>query len=56
MFNFSVLPFCQSDTIYSNGEVFHISINIVPKIDYRLEINKLIQFTLQIDKSKSIIL
>jgi len=56
MFIFSLLPFCTSDIIYRNGEVFEITLNISRNSTILASILKKIEFTLNIEQNKTVIL
>ena len=56
MFNFSVLPFSTSDTIYRNGEVFELTLNINRLMNLETFILSNIECVLNIDRNQIITL
>lgn len=56
MFEFSFLPFSTSNTVYFNGEVYNIILNIDSQPVLNLGVSRVLNITLNIDQDSNIIL
>lgn len=56
MFEFSFLPFSTSNTIYFNGEIYNIDLNIDNLYEYSAQITKLVELSLNIEQDNTIVL
>jgi hypothetical protein len=56
MFEFSFLPFSTSNTLYFNGEIYNIILNIDRQPVLNFGVSKVLNITLNIDQDSNIIL
>jgi hypothetical protein len=56
MFEFSFLPFSTSNTIYFNGEIYNIILNIDRQPVLNFGVSTVLNITLNIDQNSNIIL
>lgn len=56
MFEFSFLPFSTSNTVYFNGEIYNIILNIDSKPVLNFGVSRVLNITLNIDQDSNIIL
>lgn len=56
MFEFSFLPFSTSNTVYFNGEIYNIILNIDSQAVLNFGVSRILNITLNIDQNSNIIL
>jgi len=56
MFEFSFLPFSTSNTLYFNGEIYNIILNIDRQPVLNFGVSRVLNITLNIDQDSNIIL
>jgi len=56
MFEFSILPFSTSNTLYFNGGVYSIDLKINNLHQYSAQVTKTIELSLNIEQDNTVIL